>query len=177
MRQFIVVALLLVLILFTVGCTNDEPFIAEDLLLREVPVKWLDSHRMFEEGASWEDRFELELSEFPGVTFVGSSSLVTANDQNGSSILFYGMPIGCVYLADITGDGLPDFVATASTGSGLVWGHIIVYDFANGELYKHSEMLAFHGLLIESENLIVTRNDEPIGELAIIDGALTIIYF
>ena len=166
--------LLLALIISAVGCANNVSTVAEDSLLNEMPVKWLGSSRQFEEGSTWEDTLELELPEFPGVIFAGSWANVTATDQNGKRLLFSGMPIHDVYLADITGDGLPDFVATASSGSGIVWGHIIVYDFANDELYELSRPLVFYDLLIENGTLIVALADEPIGELAIIDGELTI---
>ena len=180
MRQFTAMIVLLALIIGAVGCINNGPPIAEGSPLNEMPVKWLDSSRQFEERATWEDTFELELPEFPGVIFTGSWVSVTATDQNGERLLFSGMPIHDVYLADITGDGLPDFVATASSGSGIVWGHVIVYDFANDELYELSKPLVFYDLLIENGDLIVTlaggsMGEELIGELAIINGELTIV--
>jgi len=167
--------LLLALIIGAAGCANNGPPVMEDLPLNEMPVQWLDSSRHFEEGSTWEDTFELELLEFPGVIFTGSRVNVIATEQNGERLLFSGMPIHDVYLADITGDGLPDFVATASSGSGIVWGHIIVYDFANDELYQLSRSLVFYDLLIENGSLIVTLDDEPMGGLAVIDGELTIV--
>ena len=58
---------------------------------------------------------------------------------------------------------------------GLCGGHVIVYDFANDELHEISKPLVFYDLSIENGALIITLEEEPIGELAIIDGELAIV--
>ena len=150
--------------------------------------KWIDFYTD-SENMPWDGVYQLSISEFPGVTFTWSEGKeVTAeSDRTGiRKILFTGMPIWNVFLINITGDGLPDFAATASWGSGIVDTRILVYDYANDNAYELSDRAYFnYALSMEDGNLIVTKTpyaappqwgqDGQKGELAIIDGHLTMI--
>ena len=57
---------------------------------------------------------------------------VKAIDSNGERNIISGMPVWNVFLADLTGDGLPEFCATVSIGSGIVDERIIAYDWQQG---------------------------------------------
>jgi len=181
MKKFIAIILLFALIFSLAGCVNNEP-ISEAPTLNNIPAeKWLDFYDPDHE-MPWSDTLELELPEFPGVTFTWHWGGVTATDQNGERALFGGMPVWNVYLADITGNGLPDFVATVSFGSGIVDTRVIVYDFANDELYELSDrMVSDYALSMYNGNLIViqtpwmSEKDGQEGGLAIIDGRLTMV--
>ena len=79
--------------------------------------------------------FQAQLPQYPGVTFRCSVEELTAETVNGSTILLRGMPIWNVFLCDLTGDGVSEFCATVSYGSGIIDEHIIVYDYATGNEY------------------------------------------
>ena len=181
-KGIIIIVSSIVLMLSTAGYSNDELPTGGNMELNTTPTeKWLDSSRLW----AWDDVFQLELPDFPGITFTGTSINVMATDQNGETIkLFGGMPIQNVYLADITGNGLPDFVATINMGSGIVDSRVIVYDFSNGERFVLSDRAIFdYQLSTEEGTLIVIRTPwmgkveyGQIGTLAIVDGRLTMIY-
>lgn len=82
------------------------------------PRQWIADH-------SGEQEFpnspkELILDEFPGITFRWAQDMVTATNTSSENVLIRGMPIWNVYLADLNGDGLPEFCANASIGSGII---------------------------------------------------------
>ena len=184
-KGIIVIVSSLVLMLSTTGYSNDELPAGGNMELNTTQTeKWLYSSRL----QVWDDVFQLELPEFPGITFTGTSMNVMATNQYGETVkLFSGMPIRNVYLADITGNGMPDFVATISMGSGIVDRRVIVYDFYNRERFVLSDRAIFDYELSTDEGvLIVIRTPwmtwmseeeyEQIGTLAIVDGRLTMIY-
>jgi len=149
-------------------------------------MEWLDfSDR---ENMPWNDTLELEVPEFPNIVFTWRWDSITATDHNGEFVLFQGVPISQVFLADITGDGLPDFVATVSVGSGIVDNRVLVYDFVNNELYELSNRAVYnYSLLMDNGNLFVLQTpssgapwngvpeNSQKGELEIIDGKLAMI--
>lgn len=120
---------------------------------------------------------ELELSEFPGVTFIWNGGAVKARTGEEEMLLFFGMPVYNVFLCDLTGDGLPEFCATAAFGSGMVDNHIIVCDYAaavenpkpepqEGELYAGEAQYFLwnrgeynYTLSLEKGRLMVTKSE------------------
>ncbi|MCL1822701.1 MAG: hypothetical protein FWG44_00705 [Oscillospiraceae bacterium] len=131
----------------------------------------------------WNDIIELQLPEFDNIIFKWTSANVTAIDPNGvETVLFYGMPIQNIFIADITGNGYPDFCATVWMGSGVVDSRIIVYDYAEKKEYDLSDRMQYdYALELKNGKLIVTKYtyNTPtlevipfMGELAIIDGEL-----
>jgi len=175
MKRLLAFIILSALTFGMIGCANSEPPV--DINTGTATVKWLDFSEM-----SWDDVIKLELPEFPGATFIGSALEVSIADQNGERSLFDGLPIWNVYLADITGDGLSDFVATISFGSGIIDTRVLVYDIANDILYGLSDRAVFDYELEEDDGrLVVIRTawgggDRQIGELSIIDGRLTMVH-
>lgn len=91
--------------------------------------KWVDYYHAEEFPRNTEEHLELE--EFPGAVFTWASGGVTAREGDKELILFGGMPVWNVFLCDLTGDGLPEFCATASFGSGMIDEHIMVCDYAD----------------------------------------------
>jgi len=143
------------------------------------PRKWLDYY--LGGPMSWTSTYDLMLDEFPGVMFSCTSEKVTAANDNGIKDLLLGMPVWNVYLADLNGDGLPEFCATVSVGSGIVDDHIIVCDYANDKLYELSDRMYFdYFLSLENGRLVVKQTRYPTpqsavtatGELVIVDGEL-----
>lgn len=82
---------------------------------------------------------EIELPEYPGVTFRFSSEEVTAVTGNETIRLYGGMPVWSVYFCDMTGDGVPELCSELSLGSGIIDERIMVYDYANGVSYELSD--------------------------------------
>ena len=69
---------------------------------------------------SWDETRELELpGAYPGVTFRWTASQVSALADDQEEVLFGGMPVWSVFLADLNGDGKPELCANASWGSGI----------------------------------------------------------
>ena len=88
------------------------------------------------------------LPQFPGVTFRYTPYEVTADTGEGGepAVLITGMPVWSVWLTDLTGDGLPEFCAALSMGSGIVDNRVVIYDYAGGASYtleveRHSDVL------------------------------------
>ena len=96
--------------------------------------KWFDYLEKPSE-MNWDGRLEIELSEYPGVTFRCYPEKMEAVTENGITPLYTGMPIWNTYFCDLTGDGLPELCSTVTFGSGIIDSRIIVYDYANGASY------------------------------------------
>lgn len=96
--------------------------------------KWFDYLENPEE-MNWDGRLELDLPEYPGVTFRCYPEKMEAVTENEITPLYTGMPIWNTYFCDLTGDGLPDLCSTVTFGSGIIDSRIIVCDYANGESY------------------------------------------
>ena len=93
------------------------------------PVEvWVD-YLSAPEKLSWDGSEEMELPEFPGVTFRWTAGEVSAVTEQGELTLFSGMPVWSVYLCDITGDGCRELCATVSIGSGMVDTRIRVFNY------------------------------------------------
>lgn len=127
---------------------------------------------------------ELELFEYPGVTFKWTPEKLTAAGPDGEVDLFQGMPIWNVYLADLTGDGRPELYATVSIGSGMIDERILAYDPAAGKGYTLSDrgyydysLFTEKGLLMVKQTTYPAFQGEPLatGELAIVESELTAI--
>ncbi len=84
---------------------------------------------------NWDGRLEIDLPEYPGVTFRWYPEKMEAVTENEVTPLYTGMPIWNTYFCDLTGDGLPELCSTVSFGSGIIDSRIIVYDYANGASY------------------------------------------
>lgn len=95
---------------------------------------WLDYYDR--DDMPWGESKTLTLPEFPGVTFTWTSGEVTAAGEDGTTVLFWGMPVWNVYLCDLTDDGKPEFCATVSVGSGIVDDRVVVYDYASGAFWE-----------------------------------------
>lgn len=140
------------------------------------PRKWLDYYA--DEQMPWNSSFKLELPEYPNVIFKWTPEKVTAIASGNEKELFQGRPIWNVYLADLTGDGLPEFCATVSSGFGIVDNHAAVYDYASDKLYELSDRMFFDYILsLEHGQLVVTQSkyygkDQATGSLAIVNGEL-----
>ena len=88
------------------------------------------------------------------------------------------------YLADLTGDGLPELCAAVSIGSGIVDERIIVCDYAASKTYELQDRSYYDYLLYldsgrlmakQSSNADTERETLATGQLAILDGELTAI--
>lgn len=123
MKKLTVFFLSLVMLLACAGCGGKG-------MQAEV---WLD---YYSDDMPWGESKTLTLPEFPGVTFTWTSGDVTAASGEDETVLFWGMPVWNVYLFDLTGDGKPEFCATASVGSGLIDDRVVVYDYASGTFWE-----------------------------------------
>lgn len=96
--------------------------------------KWFD-YLEKPEITNWDGRLEIDLPEYPGVTFRCYPEKMEAVTENEITPLYTGMPIWNTYFCDLTGDGLPDLCSTVTFGSGIIDSRVIVYDYANGASY------------------------------------------
>lgn len=144
------------------------------------PRKWFDYY--FDEQMPWDGSLELELPEYPDTVFQWTPYEVKAVDSGGEKTLFNGMPVWNVYLADLTGNGLPEFCATVSVGSGIIDERIIVCDYATGNTYDLNDRMYYdYALYLDNGRLVVKQTKYPdpqsdalaTGELAIVGGELT----
>ena len=109
---------------------------AEDGSTGLAVAKWVDYTGTPSE-MDWDGVQELQLPQFPGVTFRYTPYEVTADTGEGGepAVLITGMPVWSVWLTDLTGDGLPEFCAALSMGSGIVDNRVVIYDYAGGASY------------------------------------------
>ena len=97
----------------------------------EAWVDYFDADEM-----PWEDSAELQMEEYPGVTFRWTPYGITTTDEAGNaSPILDGMPIWNVILCDLNGDGKRELCATVYFGSGITDSHIEVYDYAAKQWY------------------------------------------
>lgn len=96
--------------------------------------KWFDYLEKPDE-MNWGGNLEIELPEYPDVTFRWYPEKMDAAMGSEVTQLYTGMPIWNTYFCDLTGDGRPDLCSTLSFGSGIIDSRIIVYDYANGTSY------------------------------------------
>ena len=96
--------------------------------------KWFDYLEKPDE-MNWDGNLEIQLPEYPGVTFRWYPEKMEAVTENKAAQLYTGMPIWNTYFCDLTGDGLPDLCSTLTFGSGFIDSRIIVYDYVNGASY------------------------------------------
>ena len=99
-------------------------------------VVWVD-YAGTPSGMDWDGVQELQLPQFPGVTFRYTPYEITADTGEGGepAVLITGMPVWSVWLTDLTGDGLPELCATLSWGSGMIDTRVVIYDYAGGASY------------------------------------------
>lgn len=101
-------------------------------------VAWFDYLKTPDE-MKWDGSLEINLTEFPDVTFRWSYGEMLAVKGDKSTSLYTGMPIWNAYFCDLSGDGLPELCSTISWGSGMIDNRVIIYDYANGASYKLSD--------------------------------------
>lgn len=122
---------------------------------------WLDYY--FSDDMPWGKSRELALPDFPGVTFTWTPYVLTARDGAEEQELFQGMPIWNVFLSDLTGDGLPEFCATVSIGSGIIDNRVVVYDYAAGALYELSARFDYDYTLEYLDGALQVTKSEAMG--------------
>lgn len=127
-------------------------------------------------------RQEINLDDFPGVTFRWTPEKVEAIVGDEITLLYTGMPIWNVFFTDLTGDGFPELCSTLSIGSGIVDDSIIIYDYANGASYSLEDRMKYdYRLSLQNGQLLVTKQAYVSGEivetgyLAYVDGTVQII--
>ena len=116
-------------------CVGGDVAVAEP-----VPsvIKWFDYLETPDE-MQWGGRHEINLPEFPDVTFRWTYGEMMAVTGNEITSLYTGMPIWNAYFCDLTGDGLPELCSTISWGSGMIDNRVTIYDYANGASYELSD--------------------------------------
>ena len=123
--------------------------------------KWFD-YLEKPEITNWDGRLEIDLPEYPGVTFRCYPEKMEAVTENEITPLYTGIPIWNTYFCDLTGDGLPDLCSTVTFGSGIIDSRIIVCDYANGESYTLEDRGKYDYSL---------RLDESDGSLCVVQRA------
>ncbi|MCL2154021.1 MAG: DUF4362 domain-containing protein, partial [Oscillospiraceae bacterium] len=150
------------------------------------PRKWIDREN---NEFSLTTTYDLMLDEFPGVIFSYTPERLIATNDNGEKELFggtdgfiFGGYIDSVFLADLNGDGKPEFCSYTNWGSGFGDLRVIVYDYQNDNRFVLSDRGTYdYFLQMELGRLEIVQtspmqmNDTlGIGRLAIIDGELVV---
>ena len=116
-------------------CVGGDVAVAEPV---PSATKWFDYLETPDE-MQWGGRHEINLPEFPDVTFRWTYGEMMAVTGNEITSLYTGMPIWNAYFCDLTGDGLPELCSTISWGSGMIDNRVTIYDYANGASYELSD--------------------------------------
>ena len=122
-------------IIVYVEVENVEVRIADEV---NSVIEWFDYLENPDE-MKWDGSLEINLPEFPDVTFRWSYGEMLAVKDGESTSLYTGMPIWNTYFCDLSGDGLPDLCSTISWGSGMIDNRVVIYDYANGASYELSD--------------------------------------
>lgn len=148
----IVLFLLLTLSLTCCGKQNEASEDAQAL----TASKWFDS--LNGDEMIWDGVREIQLDEFPGVTFRWHPEKLEAVTDKEIIPLYTGMPIWSVYFCDLNGDGRPELCSTTSVGSGIVDNRFIIYDYANSTSYEKSDRGQYdYTLNLQNGKLIVEK--------------------
>lgn len=119
-------------------------------------TKWFDS--LHGDEIVWDGMREINLDEFPGVTFRAYSERIEAVTDKKVIPLYTGMPIWSVFFCDLNGDGKPELCSSTSLGSGLIDNRFIIYDYANGASYEKSDRGQYdYTLDLQNGKLIVEK--------------------
>lgn len=144
-------------------------------------TKWFDY--LHGDEMLWDGMREINLDEFPGVTFRAYSERIEAVTDKEVIPLYTGMPIWSVYFCDLTGDGKPELCSTLSFGSGTADNRFIIYNYARGESYEMSDRgkydytLNMHnGKLFAEKRACMQEELLASGELAFRDETYQIIW-
>ena len=98
-------------------------------------IEWFDYLETPDE-MKWDGSLEMNLTEFPDVTFRWTYGEMLAVKGSKSTSLYTGMPIWNAYFCDLTGDGLPELCSSISWGSGMIDNRVTIYDYAHGASYE-----------------------------------------
>ena len=124
---------------------------------KDTIIKWVDYYENGL-GMNWDSVSKIELPEFPEVTFTYTPYKVETTNNVETKTLLWGMPVWNVYLMDLTDDGLPEFCATVSVGSGMVDSRIIVADYYNDKTYTLEDRGEYdYFLRMVDGNLVVVQ--------------------
>ena len=109
---------------------------------------------------------EIELEEFPGVTFRAYFGGIEATSDNGIVHLYEGMPVNSVYFCDLNDDDKPELCSCISIGSGMIDERIIVCDYVNDVRYEISDRGEFdYRLSLREGKLTVEKYEHMYNEL------------
>ena len=106
------------------------------------------------------EQLTFTLAVFPDTEFRWRDGTVYAAENGEETQLIRGMPVWNVFFTDLGGDGYPELCAGVSSGSGIVDGHIEVYDYHNKQLYTLWDRMEYDYILGYDETndmLVVTR--------------------
>lgn len=131
------VVLAVIVCVFVAVCFLTNP-VTKNNVTDGTVTEWFDYLETPDEMV-WDGRLEINLPEFPGVTFRWYPEKMEAVTEEGIVPLFHGMPIWNTYFCDLTGDRIPDLCSTYTFGSGIIDSRIIIYDYANGASYELSD--------------------------------------
>lgn len=144
-------------------------------------TKWFDC--LNGDEMIWDGVREINLDEYPGITFRWSYEKLEAVTDKEIVPLYTGMPIWSVYFCDFNNDGKPELCSTLSIGSGIIDNRIIIYDYAKGASYNLSDRGQYdYTLNMQNEKLMVEKRrymqDELLdsGELAYQDNTYQIMW-
>ena len=172
MKKIFVPILFALIACVTCGCSDNS---AQSRFTEGYVEKWFDYYY----EVRYDDVQPLELEEFTDVVFYYNGLNVTT-DKDGENVLIGGMPVQNVYLSDLTGDGLPEFCATISYGSGIINDEIVVCDYALKTAYKLSDRFNYdYFLTMEDGSLIVNQvpyggGETVSGKLALFNGEIAV---
>lgn len=171
-----IVLLLLSLVLLT-GCGEERPS-PRPLKKDAKPFaafKWYDT----DSGDPTDN--SITLNEFPGVVFHSSFGSISAETDEGTTVLYYGMPVIDVYFCDLNGDGKPELCSNILFGSGMIDEHFIIYDYVNGTQFEKSDRSIYDykiylndiSLMVNKYKVLNTISGSP-AEPALIDNGQVI---
>lgn len=151
------------------------------------PREWINRQNL---DYSLTTTVDLMIDEFPDVLFSYTPEKLTATSKNGVKELFggtdgfiFGGYIDILFLADLNGDGLPEFCGTTNHGSGFGDSRVIVYDYANDKRYVISDRGSYDYFLqmengqlevIQTVPMQMSNMPRGVGSLAIINGEIVI---
>lgn len=149
------------------GPGKPAPFVYHEPGPAERWVDYLDDS----EEMPWGRSAEIQLPEYPDVTFRWTPEAVSAITDSDDPMLMNGdlltgMPVWNVYLCDLNGDGHRELYATVSMGSGIIDYRILGFNYRYLSFYELEDRMGHdYFLRLEGDQLWAVERDYLTGEV------------
>ncbi len=127
--------------------------------------RWVD-YLEHPEEMPWDGSAEIQLPEYPDVTFRWTPDEVSAITDSDDLMLLWGMPVWNAYFCDLDGDGYRELYATVNVGSGMIDSRIRMFNYRYLSFCEWEDRgVHDYSLRMEGDQLWAVERDYQTGEV------------